>query len=66
MQARHNNYIITITEARHSLKGGERRPLMKEDKIYEAIRARYGYSSEGDELVDYLADAILALERGDK
>ncbi len=29
-----------------------------EEKIYEAIRAKYGYTSEGDELVDWLIDNI--------
>ena len=35
---------------------------MQEDKIYNAIRKVYGYTSEGDELVDYLMDAILKSE----
>ena len=31
---------------------------MQEDKIYNAIRKVYGYTSEGDELVDWLIDNI--------
>lgn len=31
---------------------------MKEEKIYEAIRAKYGYTTEGDELVDWLMDNL--------
>lgn len=29
-----------------------------EEKIYEAIRAKYGYTTEGDELVDWLMDNL--------
>ena len=31
---------------------------MEEEKIFEAIRKKYGYTSEGDELVDWLIDHI--------
>lgn len=29
-----------------------------EEKIYEAIRAKYGYSEEGDKIVDWLMDHL--------
>lgn len=35
---------------------------INEDKIYQAIRAKYGYTQEGDDLVDWL---IEVLARGD-
>lgn len=31
---------------------------MNEEKIYEAIRAKYGYTKEGDELVDWLIENL--------
>ena len=31
---------------------------MQEKKIFEAIRAKYGYTSEGDELVDWLIENL--------
>lgn len=31
---------------------------MEEDKIYYAVRAKYGYGEEGDELIDWLLEHI--------
>ncbi len=31
---------------------------MEEEKIFEAIRKKYGYTPEGDRLVDWLIDHI--------
>ena len=31
---------------------------MQEDKIYTAIRAKYGYTTEGNELVDWLIENL--------
>lgn len=31
---------------------------MQEDKIYTAIRAKYGYGDEGDKLVDWLMENL--------
>ena len=28
----------------------------KENKVYEAIRSKYGYTEEGDNLVDFVMD----------
>lgn len=33
-----------------------------EDKIYAAIRSKFGYDSEGDELVDYVIELSAAAE----
>lgn len=41
----------------------------KENKVYEAIRAKYGYGNEGDELVGFvmdLCDHYEAMGGGDK
>ena len=35
----------------------------KEDKIYQAIRRVYGYTNEGDDLVDFLFDLMEDHER---
>ena len=35
----------------------------KEDKIYQAIRRVYGYTNEGDDLVDFLFDLMDDHER---
>lgn len=34
------------------------RMLEIEDKLYEAVRAKWGYGDEGDEIVDGVAEAI--------
>lgn len=36
------------------------RMLEAEDKLYEAVRDKFGYGDEGDELVDALMEAIEA------
>ena len=37
--------------------------ISKEDKIYQAIRRVYGYTNEGDDLVDFLFDLMDDHER---
>lgn len=37
--------------------------ISKEDKIYQAIRRVYGYTNEGDDLVDFLFDLMEDHER---
>ena len=37
--------------------------ISKEDKIYQAIRRAYGYTNEGDDLVDFLFDLMDDHER---
>ena len=39
------------------------RNIDKEDKIYQAIRRVYGYTNEGDDLVDFLFDLMDDHER---
>ena len=40
--------------------------ISKEDKIYQAIRRVYGYTNEGDDLVDFLFDLMEDHERIEK
>ena len=40
--------------------------ISKEDKIYQAIRRVYGYTNEGDDLVDFLFDLMDDHERIEK